>query len=154
MTQETIRPRGHMTLTLLDADGAPIAEYAQSNRVLGGGKGLLLELLNKTVVVDSYEMILGDKGFDPDREKPLEQETAVPVKRSKAPTKSVKNNELVMVFQGNITRDAAVMGGGLVIQGKRGTKDFEALYNFAPTPAPIEMSANQSVSVTFRLAME
>lgn len=154
MTHQIVRPRGHMTLTLLDATGAPIAEYANSNRVLNGGKGLLLDLLNKAVVIESYEMILGAKGFNPDADDPLAQETAVPVKRSKAPTKNIKNGELVVGFQGNITRDAQVQGGGLVISGKRGTKEFQALYNFAATPAPIDMSNNQSVSVTFRLAME
>lgn len=154
MTHEIIRPKGHMTLTLLDAQGHPLAEYAQSNRVLGTGKGLLLDLLNKGVELSGYEMILGDKGFNPDADNPLAQDTAVPVKRTKAPTKSIKNGELVMGFQGNIERAASVIGGGLVISGMRGTKEFSALYNFAATPAPIDMSENQSVSVTFRLAME
>jgi len=151
---DIIRPRGHMTLTVFDETGQVVDEIANTNRVLDGGRLWLLNLLKGDSEIADYGLILGAEGFKPETDSPLEQDTIVPVKTTGNISRKVTGKELVITFRGTVQKKAAVVGGGIVMGGKRGTREVRDLYNFAETPRPIELAEGQSVSVSFRLAME
>lgn len=153
-TNDVVRPRGHMTLTVYDADGRVADEIANTNRVLDGGRLWLLNLLKGDSEIAEYGLILGAEGFKPEADNPLEQDRIIPVKTTGNIGRKVSGKELVITFRGTVEDTAAVIGGGIVMGGKRGTKEVKDLYNFAETPRPVELAAGQSVSVSFRLAME
>lgn len=154
MKTDTIRPRGHMILNLLDETGQVMETFAQSNQVLNGGRALLLSLLKGDRSVTEYQLILGEEGFNADIAKPLGQRTVVPVKLTGKASLKMTDGELRVTFRGNVERDAVVVGGGMVVNSKTASAETTDLYNFAKTPRPIEMAAGQSVSVNFQLAME
>ncbi|MFQ1701630.1 hypothetical protein ACJ5NV_13655 [Loktanella agnita] len=154
MTSETIHPRGHMTLQLLDDAGNVTATFAHHNQVLDGGRMLLLSLLKGDSVIGDYELILGNKEFDPMAEKPLDQPGVVPVKLTGKPTLKMVDKELTITFRGNVEQGQVVIGGGMVAISEKSGDKTRDLYNFAATPNQVEMADGQSVSVNFRLAME
>lgn len=154
MTPDTLRPSGHMTLTLYDAEGRVTLRVAQNNRVLDGGRLWLLGLLKGDSKISAHRLILGEEGFDPDAPEPLEQEAIIAVDLIGDVASRMDGTELIVTFKGNAKRTGVVIGGGIVIAGKRGDTETRDLYNFAKTPRPIEMAEGQSVSVNFRLAME
>lgn len=154
MTSDTIHPHGHMTLQLFDDAGNVTATFAHHNQVLDGGRMLLLSLLKGDSVIGDYELILGNKEFDPKVEKPLDQPGVVPVKLTGKPTLKMVDKELTVTFRGNVEQGQVVIGGGMVAISEKSGDKTRDLYNFAATPNQVEMADGQSVSVNFRLAME
>lgn len=154
MTSDTLRPSGHMTLILHDAEGRETLRVEQHNRVLDGGRLWLLGLLKGDSTIGEHQLILGAEGFKPDAPRPLEQDGMIPVKLAGRVSTKLSGKELIVTFKGNAEKKGVVIGGGIVITGKRGNTETKDLYNFAETPRPIEMAEGQSVSVNFRLAME
>lgn len=154
MTPETLRPSGHMTLTLHDETGRVRLRVAQPNRVLDGGRLWLLGLLQGDSTIGAHRLILGAEGFKPDVPKPLEQDTLIPVKLTDDVATRMDGKELVVTFKGNAERKSIAVGGGIVLTGKRGGRETQDLYNFAETPRPVEIAEGQSLSVNFRLAMD
>ena len=151
--------RGRKTMTceawkVFGPDGDVIDHVEHHNRVLDGGRLWLLNLLKGDSTIGGHDLILGAEGFKPNIAKPLEQDTVVPVKLTGTVSTKMSGKELIVTFRGNAERKAVVIGGGIVIGGKRGNRETKDLYNFAETPRPIEMQEGQSVSVNFRLAME
>ncbi|WP_342078150.1 hypothetical protein [Yoonia sp. SS1-5] len=154
MTNENIHPRGHMTLILRNDAGKVIETIKHPNRVLDGGRTLLLNMLRGNSAATSYGLILGAEGFEPEADRPLTQDTAIPVTTPRRPTLRLANGVLSVSFNGNIEREGVIIGGGMTVTSTAGSTETVSLYNFAPTPRGIEMEANQSVSVNFRLTME
>lgn len=154
MTIEMIRPKGFMTLQVLDTQGHVLDQVAHHNQVLGAGRQLLLRLLQGQNAIQEYGLILGIEGFNPDARDVAGQRAAVPVKLSDEVKPELRDNQLVVTFRGTVDKKADVIGGGMLVTSQVGRAKQVDLYNFARTPRTVGLSQGQSVSVNFRLSME
>ncbi|MBK5925791.1 hypothetical protein [Rhodobaculum claviforme] len=160
MIRSATRPRGHMTLTLLDRDDRPLRRHEHPNEVLDSGRAALLELLSGTVTSEGLSLVLALGDFRPDVDAITQGVGVLPLRNARNPRFSVGKDGLEAIFRGDASRDAQIIGAALMLS-LRPPEDMRGrdvrrpvLYNFAKLAEPVEVEAEQPLSVRFTLTME
>lgn len=154
MTQDFIKPKGFMTLNILDSEGQVLRSLGHSNSVLPSGQSLLLALLSGKANVKEIALLLGGPQFEPNAEVPMESPDAILPELSKPPVqKMIDKAHLRVSFNGNVEKGGEIMGGGVLVTFTTANDTKKQLYNFAKLDEAVELEPGQSVSVNFELAM-
>lgn len=157
MTQSNAKPKGLMTLTLYNSDGSVAAVHENHNRVLPGGRQLLLQMLNGEVAASKITSLLANEKFkEAEFKANSENEGQLKLKNVKTPKPTLSEKGLVIAHTATAAEAGEVRGGGLILDiGKPGEEaKGQVLYNFAALPNVTKVEADQPLRVTFTLSME